>query len=82
MVQKIAVKHEFEAGLRHAVTGKLCQPSSKWVPFPNYGRIRQRNEGDGLCLSLAVSEIPQLPLRVLSCGKPLPYTEEFVSLFW
>ena len=28
-VQKVAVKHEFKAGLRHAMTGKLCQPSSK-----------------------------------------------------
>ena len=35
MVQKVAVKREFEAGLRHATTGNLCicQPSSKWVPF-------------------------------------------------
>ena len=33
MVQKIAVRCEFEAGLCHAMTGKLCQPSSKWVPF-------------------------------------------------
>ena len=24
MVQKVAVKREFEAGLRHATTGKLC----------------------------------------------------------
>ena len=42
MVQKVAVKREFEARLRHAATGNsLCQPSSKWVPFSNYGRIRQ-----------------------------------------
>ena len=27
MVQKVAVRREFEAGLRHAMTGKLCQPS-------------------------------------------------------
>ena len=32
----------------------LCQPSSKWVPFSNKGRIRQRNERDGLRLSSAV----------------------------
>ena len=31
-------KCEFEAELRHATTGKLCQPSSKWVLFSNYGR--------------------------------------------
>ena len=44
MEQKVAVKREFEAGLRHATTGKLCQPSSKWVPFSNKGRIKQRKE--------------------------------------
>ena len=49
MVQIVAVKREFEAGLCHATTGKLCQPSSKWVPFSNYGRPRQRKERDGLC---------------------------------
>ena len=27
----------------------LCQPSSKWVPFPNQGKIRQRKESGGLC---------------------------------
>ena len=47
MVRKVAIKREFEAGLRHATTGKLCEPSSKWVPFPNYGRIRQRKEREG-----------------------------------
>ena len=46
MVQQVALKHEFKAGLRHATTGilicdSLCQPSSKWVPFSNYRRIRQ-----------------------------------------
>ena len=34
-VQKVAVKREFEARLRHAVTGKLCQPSSECIPFSN-----------------------------------------------
>ena len=29
MAQKVAVSHEFEARLRHAATGKLCQPSRK-----------------------------------------------------
>ena len=28
MVQKVAVKHEFEAGLRHATTGKLSVNSA------------------------------------------------------
>ena len=31
MVQKVDVKREFEARLRHATTGKLCQPSGKWA---------------------------------------------------
>ena len=35
MVQKVAVSREFEAWLRHAATGQLCQPSSKGVPFSN-----------------------------------------------
>ena len=35
----------------------LCQPNSKWVPFSNKGRIRQRMERDGLRLSLAVPKI-------------------------
>ena len=25
----------------------LCQPSSKWIPFSNKGRLRQRKERDG-----------------------------------
>ena len=54
MVQKVA---EFEAGLRHATTGKLCQPSSKWVLISNEGRIRQRKVRDGLRLSSAVPKI-------------------------
>ena len=35
----------------------LCQPSSKWVPFSNEGRLRQRKEKDGLRLSSAVPKI-------------------------
>ena len=35
----------------------LCQPSRKWVPFSNKGRIRQRKERDGLRLSSAVPKI-------------------------
>ena len=56
MVQKVAVSREFEARLRHAATGKT-QPSRKWVPFSNWGRIRQRKERDGLHLSSAVPKI-------------------------
>ena len=33
MVQKVAVKREFEARLRHTTTANFCQPNSKWVPF-------------------------------------------------
>ena len=57
IMQKVAVKREFETGLRHAMTGKLCQPSSKWVSFSDKGKIRQRKERDGLRLSSAVSKI-------------------------
>ena len=35
MVQKVAAKREFEAGLCYATTGKLYQSNSKWVPFSN-----------------------------------------------
>ena len=35
MVQKVDVKREFEAGLCHATTGTLNEPSSKLVPFSN-----------------------------------------------
>ena len=34
-----------------------CQPSSKWVPFSNKGRIRQRKERNGICLSSAMPKI-------------------------
>ena len=57
MAQEVTVSREFEAQLSHVVTGKLCQPSRKWVPFSNQGRIRQRKERDGLCLSSAVPKI-------------------------
>ena len=57
MEQKVAMKREFEAGLRHSTTGKLCQPSSKWVPVSNKGGIRQRKERAGLCLSPDVPKI-------------------------
>ena len=42
MLQKIAVKREFEAGLRKTL--------SKRVPFSNEGSIRQRKETDGFRL--------------------------------
>ena len=57
MVQKVTIKLEFKAGLCHAATGKLCQPSSKWVPYSNKGRIRQRKERNGLHFSSAVPKI-------------------------
>ena len=51
-------RRKVEAGLRHATTGKLSQStSSKWVPFLNKGRLRQRKERDGLCLSSAMPKI-------------------------
>ena len=80
MVQKVSVKDEFEAGLRHGMTGKLCLPSSKWVSYSNWGRIRQRKEMDGLPLSSAMPKIqwdsnPPL-IWLLDYGKPLPLPAE------
>ena len=51
---------EFKAGLCHPTTGKLCQPSGKWVFFSNQGRIRQQKERDGLGLSFAVTDTVEL----------------------
>ena len=48
MVQKVK-KHEFEAGLCHAMTAKLCQPSSKWVPFFKL-RKDKAEKGEGWAL--------------------------------
>ena len=56
MVQKVAVKNEFKAGLRHAATGKLCQPSSKWVPF-SLGKDKRVKEEGWAPLSSAVPKI-------------------------
>ena len=38
MVQKVAVVCEFELGLQHLMTGNLCLPSSKLVPFSESGK--------------------------------------------
>ena len=58
MVQKVAIKRECEAWLSmQGLENSLCQPSSKWVPFSNKGRIRQQKEKDELCLSSAVPKI-------------------------
>ena len=46
MVQKIATKREFEARLRHVATGKLCQPSIKWIPFFELGKDKAA-KGEG-----------------------------------
>ena len=58
MVQKVALRREFEAGLRHATTGKLSlSTQQKCVPFSNERRIRQQKERDWLRLSLVVPKI-------------------------
>ena len=46
---------EFKTGLRHPAAGKLSV--SRWVPFSNKGRIRHRNDSDGLRLSFGVHKI-------------------------
>ena len=48
---------KFKAGLCHMTTEKLCQPSSKWVPFSNQGKVRQQKERNGLCFLFAVPKI-------------------------
>ena len=55
MVLKVAVKCEFKAWLHHAMTGKLCQPSSKWVLFSNSGKDKaEKGKGWALpCISCA-----------------------------
>ena len=49
-----------------------CQPSSKWVPFLNLERLKQRKKRDGLCLRYSGTLTPP-PLRLLGYGKPLPF---------
>ena len=81
-MQKVAVKQESNAGFHHARTGKLSlTTSSKWVPFSNEGRIRQRKEMDELHLPSAVPKIqwdsnPTAPMAIRVLGKPfmLPFT--------
>ena len=68
-MQEVLEGRKFMAGLYHRTTGKLCQPSSKWVPFSNLGRIRQLKERDGHCLSFAVPKIlyassPTAPMAI------------------
>ena len=52
MVQKVAVGREFKAGLRHLMVRKLCQPSSKWVPFSIQGRKCQLKESGFLSFAV------------------------------
>ena len=52
MVQKVAVR-----SLVRDWAPSCDDCSSEWVPFSNYGRLRQRKERDGLRLSSAVSKI-------------------------
>ena len=58
-MQKVAVKREFKAGLRHSTTGKLSLSTQQWMGtfFMNQGRLRQQKERDGLRLSSAVPKI-------------------------
>ena len=77
MVQKGAVRCEFEVGLRHATTGKFSVN-----PAVN-GYLFRVNEGQGnesrgmvstfhqLCPRYSGTLTP-LPLRLLGYGKPLP----------
>ena len=68
MVQKVPIRCEFEAGLCHATSEKLCQLSNKWVFFSNLGRIRQQKDRDGFRLLSAVPKIQQDSNPHCSCG--------------
>ena len=58
MVQKVAVNLLVRDWASPCDDWKtLCQPSSEWVSFSNYGRLRQRKQRNGLRLSLAVPKI-------------------------
>ena len=59
MVQKVTVKRESEAGLCHAMTGKLSLSTLQQMgTFFILGKDNAaRGEMDGLCLSLAVPKI-------------------------
>ena len=56
MAQKLA---GLNPGLGQLAPGKLCQPSSKWVPFLNKRLIMQRKEREGLLISYHVPKIQQ-----------------------
>ena len=57
MVLKVMEDCEMASWFCHLTTGKLFQPSSKWVLFSNQGKIGKGKEWDGLCLSSAVNKI-------------------------
>ena len=78
-MQKVVVKHEFEARIRHAATEKLSlNPAVNWFLFELGKDIWQGKERDKLSFSSAVPKIqwdsnPPLSLRLLGYGKPLPF---------
>ena len=51
------VSSRLDFAMRRLENNSLCQPSSKWVHFSKYGRIRQQKEKDGPLLSFAVPKI-------------------------
>ena len=60
----------FKPKKSHPVIGNsLCQPSSKWVPVSNQGRIRKQKEKDGLCLSYTEPKIQWVfkPQKTFTC---------------
>ena len=78
MVQKVTVKWEFEAGLRHAGTGKLPLSTQKQMGTSFEYRKNKAAEGEGWtllfisCAQDTVRFYPSLPLQLLGYGKPLP----------
>ena len=70
-----AMGHGFESRFSHPANGKLCQPSSKWVPFSGMDKA-VKGEGWALlficCAQDTVGLLPPLPPQSLGYGKPLP----------
>ena len=74
-MQRFAVKREFEARLRHALTVKLSLSTQQLIgTFVELGKNKAaKGEGWALPFISCAQDIVGLPpLRLLSYGKPLP----------
>ena len=86
-MQKVAVKREFEPGLSHATNGKLCQPSTKWVPFFELGKDKAA-KGEGWappfisCAQDKWDSNPHCPYGYKAMGNlyPLPFLVQVLQV--